>query len=312
MLALPDVSLLCLDTRHPDLALKAMQRCLDRARFREAVLLTRDGYGSPDPRITARAVPTLRNVAEYSHFMVKSLGPYFSGSHVLIMQWDSFIVDPQAWDAAFLDYDYIGAPWPHRRQPVGNGGFSLRSRRLIDALQDADIRETQPEDHVICLDYHDLLVARHGIRFAPVDVASRFAFELTPPKGSTFGFHGFFNFHLAMPDAELQAWLGPCIGPTAFEVGADVRAAFCDAPGALGAAAAQCFVARPDAPGKFLCDLAGLARLRLQAMGITAIYGNDSTAPWCTVTQASRFFSHRRDSVALGGSGRFAACIWRG
>ena len=108
------------------------------------------------------------------------------------------------------------------------------------------------------------------------------------------------------------AWLGPCIGPTAFEVGAEVRAAFCDAPGALGAAAAQCFVARPDAPGKYLCDLAGLARLRLQAMGITAIYGNDSTAPWCTVTQASRFFSHRRDSVALGGSGRFAACIWRG
>ena len=112
--------------------------------------------------------------------------------------------------------------------------------------------------------------------------------------------------------AHTLAWLGPCIGPTAFEVGAEVRAAFCDAPGALGPAAARCFVARPDAPGKYQCDLAGLARLRLQAMGITAIYGNDSTAPWCTVTQVSRFFSHRRDSVALGGSGRFAACIWRG
>lgn len=112
--------------------------------------------------------------------------------------------------------------------------------------------------------------------------------------------------------ARTLAWLGPCIGPTAFEVGAEVRAAFCDAPGALSTAAAQCFVARPDAPDKYLCDLAGLARLRLRAMGITAIYGNDSTAPWCTVTQASRFFSHRRDSAALGGSGRFAACIWRG
>ncbi|PUA96980.1 hypothetical protein C8C99_1826 [Acidovorax sp. 107] len=112
--------------------------------------------------------------------------------------------------------------------------------------------------------------------------------------------------------AHTLAWLGPCIGPTAFEVGAEVRAAFCDVPGAQGAATAQCFVARPDAPGKYLCDLAGLARLRLQAMGITHIYGNDGTAPWCTVTQASRFFSHRRDSAALGGSGRFAACIWRG
>ncbi|MNW09708.1 hypothetical protein D3C71_2067660 [compost metagenome] len=67
-----------------------------------------------------------------------------------------------------------------------------------------------------------------------------------------------------------------------------------------------------DAPGKYLCDLAGLARLRLQAMGITHIYGNNSTAPWCTVANASRFFSHRRDSAALDGSGRFAACIWLG
>lgn len=104
------------------------------------------------------------------------------------------------------------------------------------------------------------------------------------------------------------AWLGPCIGPQAFEVGAEVRAAFCDAD----AAAQDCFVARADAPGKYLCDLAGLARLRLRALGITQIYGNDSTVPWCTVTNASRFFSHRRDAAVLGASGRFAACIWRG
>ena len=108
--------------------------------------------------------------------------------------------------------------------------------------------------------------------------------------------------------ADTLAWLGPCIGPQAFEVGPEVRAAFCDAD----AAAQTCFVARVDAPGKYLCDLAGLARLRLRALGITQIYGNDSTAPWCTVTDASRFFSHRRDAAVLGASGRFAACIWRG
>lgn len=107
--------------------------------------------------------------------------------------------------------------------------------------------------------------------------------------------------------ADTLAWLGPCIGPQAFEVGTEVRAAFCDAD----AGAQACFVPRPDAEGKFLCDLAGLARRRLQALGITQIYGNNSTAPWCTVANASTFFSHRRDSVALGGSGRFAACIWR-
>jgi copper oxidase (laccase) domain-containing protein len=108
--------------------------------------------------------------------------------------------------------------------------------------------------------------------------------------------------------ADTLAWLGPCIGPQAFEVGAEVRAAFCD----TDAEAASCFVARPEAPGKYWCDLAGLARRRLQALGVTAIYGNDSTAPWCTVGNASRFFSYRRDHAVLGGSGRFAACIWRG
>ena len=110
---------------------------------------------------------------------------------------------------------------------------------------------------------------------------------------------------VAAPDT--MAWLGPCIGPTAFEVGAEVRAAFCD----VSAAAQACFTPRVGMPGKYLCDLAGLARLRLQALGITSIYGNDSSPAWCTVTNASRFFSHRRDSGTLGSSGRFAACIWR-
>lgn len=102
------------------------------------------------------------------------------------------------------------------------------------------------------------------------------------------------------------AWLGPCIGPQAFEVGSEVRAAFC----AHDAAAAQHFVARGG--GKYLADLAGLARQRLHALGITQVYGNDGTPDWCTVTQASRFFSHRRDGAALGGSGRMAACVWIG
>ena len=110
---------------------------------------------------------------------------------------------------------------------------------------------------------------------------------------------------------EIIAWLGPCIGPDAFEVGAEVKAAFeASQPGA-----AQFF--KPASQGKYLADLAGLARARLQALGITRIYGNDSTAAWCTVGNPSRFFSHRRDagSVATGGNGfnttgRMAACIW--
>jgi YfiH family protein len=105
------------------------------------------------------------------------------------------------------------------------------------------------------------------------------------------------------------AWLGPCIGPTAFEVGAEVRAAFVEGD----PQAATCFTSL--AAGKYLADLAGLARLRLQALGVTQVYGNDGTPPWCTVGNASRFFSHRRDAGVggngFGTTGRMAACIWR-
>lgn len=99
----------------------------------------------------------------------------------------------------------------------------------------------------------------------------------------------------------LLAWLGPCIGPEAFEVGTEVRDAFL----AHDAGAAGCF--RPHAaPGKLLADLPALARRRLQAPGLTALHGNDGSRAWSTVSDASRFFSHRRDRV----SGRFAASVW--
>jgi YfiH family protein len=100
--------------------------------------------------------------------------------------------------------------------------------------------------------------------------------------------------------AQTLAWLGPCIGPDSFDVGAEVRAAFM----ANDAAAGRHF--RPHAPGKWLADLPALTRQRLAALGVTEVHGNDGTPGWCTVADGSRFFSHRRD----GRSGRFAACIW--
>ena len=100
------------------------------------------------------------------------------------------------------------------------------------------------------------------------------------------------------------AWLGPCIGPDAFEVGDEVRAAFMQSD--AGAAA----LFRAAAPGKWWANLPGLARRRLQALGVTQIYGNDGADAWCTVRNPSRFFSYRRDSASLGGSGRLAACVW--
>ena len=108
---------------------------------------------------------------------------------------------------------------------------------------------------------------------------------------------------LAAFDGEpVMAWLGPCIGPKAFEVGAEVKAVF----EANDAASAACF--RPaGAEGKWLADLPALARRRLARAGVDAVYGNDGGDAWCTVGNPLRFFSHRRDGV----SGRLAASIWK-
>ncbi|HEY4068148.1 MAG TPA: peptidoglycan editing factor PgeF [Burkholderiaceae bacterium] len=96
--------------------------------------------------------------------------------------------------------------------------------------------------------------------------------------------------------AEVSTWLGACIGPAQFEVGADVLQAF-DA-----AAGSPRFVPRAGLSGKWLADLAGLARDRLQAAGVRTVAGGR----WCTVNEASRFFSYRRDRL----TGRMAAFIW--
>ncbi|MBN3849008.1 hypothetical protein G3N58_19600, partial [Paraburkholderia sp. Ac-20342] len=101
----------------------------------------------------------------------------------------------------------------------------------------------------------------------------------------------------------LHAYLGPSIGPAAFEVGPDVRDAFMDGvEGAQRDATAHAFVAHPANPGKYLADLPALARLRLQGLGVTHISGGDL----CTVTQRERFYSYRRDRE----TGRMAALIW--
>jgi YfiH family protein len=107
--------------------------------------------------------------------------------------------------------------------------------------------------------------------------------------------------------AQVRVWLGPCIGPDAFEVGEDVRVAFTSGDALDPAQAQHFFKPHSTHAGKWLADLAGLARLRLQTLGVASVAGNDSTSEWCTVHQVSRLFSFRRDGV----TGRFAVCIWR-
>ena len=208
-LDLPGVTLCCVDTRNHTLALRALARSQRGIRFARTLLLT----DALPPAVAAPAdieflaIPDIASRDAYSEFVLKSLLRYIGTEHVLLVQWDGYVVNPAAWDPAFLDCDYIGAKWfwAEAGKRVGNGGFSLRSHRLLEALQDPRIRLVDNEDVTIGQTFRPLLEAEHGIRFADEALADRFSFEAAYPIGKPFGFHGLFNFCRTVPAGEIAA-----------------------------------------------------------------------------------------------------------
>jgi hypothetical protein len=144
----------------------------------------------------------------YNRFILNELHKHVATPFCLIVQADGFVLHPECWRPQFLEYDYVGAPWPLQlqlhpgnrflslgRNRVGNGGFSLRSRKLLEATASIDVDAldipVKSEDMVICHFLYESMTAK-GIRFAPVDLAGHFSSELlaTPGGEPAFGFHG--------------------------------------------------------------------------------------------------------------------------
>jgi len=148
------------------------------------------------------------NVDDYSYFMIKNLWAHIKTEFVLVVQYDGMAANKLAWSDDYYNYDYIGAPWPDRftwigaDEKVGNGGFSLRSARLLEALRDPFIKldtnsnRLRNEDAVICQGHSSFLRKKYDIKFATIEVANKFSHEWCNPTGETFGFHGAWNFPL--------------------------------------------------------------------------------------------------------------------
>lgn len=162
-----------------------------------------------DGSIALAPIEALKDIDAYSRFMLKELHAHVQTDHVLVVQWDGFIVDPTLWHDEYLKWDYIGAPWyPGGKGPgyVGNGGFSLRSRKLLAATPHLSTLAGEPEDMTICVHQFYALHTQHDIQVAPVDLAKEFSCEYGAYRRS-FGFHGMHNFAHVMSAKELQAWL---------------------------------------------------------------------------------------------------------
>jgi hypothetical protein len=191
------------------MALRALEKSQRGIRFARTILLT---HGIPaDVRVPSNVdvIPTnpITSHKAYSQIVLKQLYPHVATSHVLVIQWDGYVVNPDLWDDDFLSCDYVGAPWSDGS--VGNGGFSLRSRRLLLALQDPGFTDVaEAEDVAICGHYRARLISEFKIVFAEVALARRFSFEMEVAPifagARTFGFHGVFNLPLVMSPEELR------------------------------------------------------------------------------------------------------------
>lgn len=150
----------------------------------------------------------LKCIKDYSKFCLVELNKYINTNYCLIIQHDGYVINPTSWNSKFLDFDYIGAPWsdPLFKHKVGNGGFSLRSKKLLETT--ARIFKNYPnikiknkvwpndvlsEDWLICNSYYDEMI-HEGIKFADIDTASCFSVEHphSKMKLNPFGFHGNF------------------------------------------------------------------------------------------------------------------------
>jgi tetratricopeptide (TPR) repeat protein len=205
MLELPGVTLCCIDTANHALALRALRRSSEGIRFGKTCFITDRRFD--EAGIATHVIAPLASRDAYSEFVLKSLLAFVDSPYALLVQWDGYAINPAAWRSEFLDVDYIGAKWFWLTDGmrVGNGGFSLRSRKLLIALQDPRIVLTEAEDVTICRAFRPLLEREHGIRFASESLADAFAFETAYPIGQPFGFHGLFNFCRVVPPLELTA-----------------------------------------------------------------------------------------------------------
>lgn len=201
---LPNVSLFCVDQHDPKGAEMAVEICQRGIEFGEVICITEHDY--------------FRGREGYSKFMIERLNEFIKTDYVLTCHPDGFIQKPEAWNNDWLQYDYIGAVWDfYNEKQVGNGGFSLRSKKLLEICADLDLRgiNVHPEDDFLCRQIRDWLEKEYKIKFAPVEVAKKFAIEayaVMPPYNrwnGEFGHHGYYVTGLPIPNPVRKQTIKP-------------------------------------------------------------------------------------------------------
>jgi hypothetical protein len=207
MPGLQDITLLTINCNDPELGLLALKHSCKELSFGVIKFLSNTYPKQSSPKYIAfEQIRNLNSLNAYNMFCVSELHLHVQTPFSLTVQADGFVSQPHLWDDAFCNYDYIGAPWPTSTsgilhgQQVGNSGFCLRSKRLLEEtsrlLTQVPIgRKHKVKDDLFACSQRYQELVKVGMRFAPINIAERFSFEqpvagLTLTEKDTFGFHG--------------------------------------------------------------------------------------------------------------------------
>lgn len=223
MLDLSKITLVAIDnTSRVSGTIKAIYTCIEQANFGSVKLITskqiKDQYQDSlleDGIAVEEMIFPITNIDEYSKYCLYELYKHVDKDYCLMVQDHAFIINPEAWSNEFYEYDYIGAPWPYKENSyitpfgenirVGNGGFSLRSKKLLQVPLKRKIpfdcatgdfykhfnANNFAEDGNICVHNRHMFI-EEGCKFPPVEVAARFSYETPVPENRgliPFGFH---------------------------------------------------------------------------------------------------------------------------
>ena len=194
-LQLPSVTLLIVDSVNAKGAINVLEHCKSLCDFGAVKLLT-DIEIDYEHKVT---IPKLNSLVAYSIFMLTKCKDYFDTDHVLIVQRDGFILNPESWNPAWLEYDYI-APLFVQVDKVGSGGFSLRSKKCMQEMAkitpEWDWSQGEADRIQNIMNYYeDGVISYSGLdfKFAPLEEAAKFAAGGNPNLKyyieKPFGFH---------------------------------------------------------------------------------------------------------------------------
>ena len=209
MLDLSRVTLLFVETRAHAITERVIADCISKANFGDILIYTdKPDLIRIDPNRRARTIlcENFPNKKEAGQFYYSEAMKNVKTDFALMLEWDAGIINPANWRSEFFDYDYIGAPWnTGDDMKVGNGGFTLMSKRLGQFLCDHRREFPVYTDWDVCRTWRRQLEQAGNFKWAPYGVAQDFSWELAPRSPSSFGWHGAFHWYATLARDELVA-----------------------------------------------------------------------------------------------------------